>query len=190
MTKVSKPIKRLPLPPHVTLMTEAQEPALALAKAFVDGLGDLPLESWLAIGRAAMVNRGGPAYAGAWSAVEHAIANQNLALAAWHIRDEIETLAYLASHSGVPIWRSDRAAFAAAHGAVEDAALALLVRDYLSADDVDRLCAPFAGYASFDSRFASVPATGASPVVARSSGSTEKLGTRMLNTLPPPSRSA
>jgi hypothetical protein len=171
-------------------MTETQEPALALAKAFVDGLCDLPLESWLAIGRAAMVNRGSDAYAGAWSAVEHAIAQQNLALAAWHIRDEIETLAYLACHSGVPVWRSDRPAFAAAHGAVEDAALALLVRDYVSVADVDRLCAPFASYASFENRVVSPAPADDSPVGPRSSGSTAKVGTRMLKTLPPPSRSA
>ena len=189
MTTFSNNIRRLPLPPYVALMTEAQEPALALAKAFVEGLCDLPLESWLAIGRAVMTRRTAIGYTSAWSAVENAIAKQGLSLAAWHVRDDIETLAYLASHSSAPVSRADRPVFAAAHGAAEDAALALLVREHVSAADVDLLSAPFATHDWFDSRFASL-LSGASAVKPRSSVSTERPGTRMLNTLPPPSRSA
>src|SRR5262249_25975293 len=126
-----------------------QEPALALTKTFIEHNGDLPTESWIAVGRAAMANRSAAAYANAWRAVQQAIAKHELSLAAWHIRDQIETLAYLASHAGAPLARKDRPVFAAAHGAMEDAALALLVSSDLTAGDLDLLCAPFATQASF-----------------------------------------
>jgi hypothetical protein len=187
MTRTSNTTRRLPLPPRVSNMTEAQVPALAVAKAFVERLGDLPLESWLAIGRAVTASRSAASYSGAWPAVEQAIARQDLGLAAWHIRDDIETLVYLVSHAGELVSRADRSVFAAAHGAAEDAALALLVRDHVSADKVDRLCAPFASYGWLDGRPASSPSA---PDSVRSGDSTEIPGTRMLNTLPPPSRSA
>jgi hypothetical protein len=144
MTKLLTRGRRLPLPPRVAQMTAADEPALALSKAFVEGLCDLPLENWLAIGRAVMAIRTSAGYADAWSAVERAIAKRDLALAAWHMRDEIETIAYVVSHVGAPLSRANRPAFAAAHGAAEDAALALLVRGCVSAMDIDLLCTPFA----------------------------------------------
>jgi hypothetical protein len=130
------------------LMTETEEPALALTKAFIEHLCDLPLESWLAVGRAVIASRDEAAYANAWRAVQQAIAKHDLGLAAWHLRDQIETLAYLASHSGMPLSREDRPVFAAAHGAAEDAALALLASSNVSAANLALLCAPFATQAS------------------------------------------
>jgi hypothetical protein len=138
--------RRLPLPPQVALMTEAQEPALAPVKAFVDDLGNLSLDSWLAIGRAVMTNRGAGRYASAWHAVQQAITTRGLDLAAWHVRDEIETLAYLASHSVSPLTRAHRPIFAAAQGAAEDAALALLVSSDVMPADLELVCAPFASH--------------------------------------------
>src|SRR5262249_33673562 len=137
-------VRRLPLPPNVTQMTEAQEPALALANVFIQRLCDLPLHSWLAIGRAVIAARSETAYASAWSSVERAIAKRDLGLAAWHVRDDVETIAYLASHSADQLSRSDRPVFAAAHGAAEDAALALLVQSSIASVDLELLCAPFA----------------------------------------------
>jgi len=143
MIRLPNHARRLPLPPNVTQMTEAQEPALALANVFIERLGDLPLDSWLAIGRAVIAARSATAYASAWSSVERAIAKHDLGLAAWHVRDDVETIAYLASHSGAPLSRLDRPVFAAAHGAAEDAALALLVHSTIPPADLELICAPF-----------------------------------------------
>jgi len=143
MIRLPSSARRLPLPPNVTQMTEAEEPALAVAKAFIERLCDLPLDSWLAIGRAVVAARSKTAYASAWSSVENAIAKRDLGLAAWHVRDDVETVAYLASHSGAPLSRGNRPVFAAAHGAAEDAALALLVQSSISSADLELLCAPF-----------------------------------------------
>ena len=87
--------------------------------------------------------RSATAYASAWSTVERAIAKRDLGLAAWHVRDDLETIAYLASHSGAPLSRADRPVFAAVHGAAEDTALALLVHSSISPADLELICAPF-----------------------------------------------
>lgn len=144
MIRPPNSVRRLPLPPNVTQMTEAHEPALAVVKAFTEQLSDLTLESWLAIGRAVMAARSATRYVSAWSSVEQAIAKHGLALAAWHVRDDIETIAYLACHSGAPMARLNRPVFAAAHGAAEDAALALLVHTAIEPAALELMCAPFA----------------------------------------------
>ena len=190
MTAFSTFPRRLPLPPHIALLSEAQEPALAQAKTFVERLCALRLDSWLAIGRAVTGNRGSAAYTEAWTAVNLAIAQHKLGFAAWRVRDDIETLAYLTSRCGRPLLRGDRPVFAAAHGAAEDAALALLVREHVSPAQVALLCAPFATQAWLDKRFDASPSRESSESVAGSGDSTESPGTRMLNTLPPASRSA
>ncbi len=190
MTTFSSFPRRLPLPPHVALLTELQESALVQTKAFVERLADLPLESWLAVGRAVTGHRASDAYASAWTAVEQAIAQQKLGFAAWHVRDDIETLAHLTIRSGAPLLRRDRPLFAAAHGAAEDAALALLVREHVSPAHVALLCAAFASQAWLDKRLAASSSSEPSGVDALSGDSTESPGTRMANTLPPASRSA
>ena len=144
MTRLRTRDRRLPMPPHIANMTETHEPALALVKEFVEQLCSLPLDGWLAIGHGVMNNRCTAAYSNAWHAVQQAIARNDLGLAAWHVRDEIETLAYVASHSGAPLSRANRPVFAAAHGAAEDAAMSLLVGAEISLADLELLSAPFA----------------------------------------------
>jgi hypothetical protein len=68
----------------------------------------------------------------AWDGLQVAIFDQGMQLAAWYVRDAVETAAFLASHSGRRRSREDRLRFAAAHGAAETAALALLARPYLT----------------------------------------------------------
>jgi len=145
MRTISSVSRRLPLPLPVSQLSAALEPALAAANAFVERVGDLPLTSWLAIGRAVMAAGVDSAEgAASWTNVERAIADHRLELAAWHVRDAVETIAYVASHSTALLSRADRRVFAAAHGAAEEAALAVLVRRHLPDGDFDRLCAPFA----------------------------------------------
>jgi hypothetical protein len=124
-------------------MTEVQEAAFTATKAFVEQLCDLRLDGWLAIGRALIASRGVTTYMSVWSTVEQAIAKCDLGLVAWHVRDDVETVAYLVSHAGAPLARSDRAVFAATHGAAENAALALLVQSSISSADLELLYAPF-----------------------------------------------
>jgi len=71
------------------------------------------------------------------------INGRGLAVAAWYACDAIETSAFYASRA--KRWTpSDRRAFAAAYAAAEDAALALLARQFVPAADCATLVAPFA----------------------------------------------
>jgi hypothetical protein len=128
-------------------MTESQEPALAAANAFVEHLAELPLATWLAIGRAATTTDAGSSERAAlWERVEDAIVHQRLDLAAWSVRDAVETVVHLTNHAAGRLSRADRRLLAAAHGAVEDAALAILVAECLPWADIAQLCAPFADH--------------------------------------------
>jgi hypothetical protein len=145
MLRISSYAGRLPLPSQGALLSELDAAALVAAKAFADRLGDVPLARWLTIGDAIIATgTQSPERAAAWAKAEQAIVEQRLDVAAWHVRDAVETVAYLAGHSVGKLSRSDRRAFAAAHGAAEEAALALLVSRTLSGADLQRLCAPFA----------------------------------------------
>src|SRR5262249_53708815 len=78
--------------------------------------------------------------------VEAAIVSQRLNLAAWSVRDAVETVVYLTNHAAGRLSRADRRVLVAAHSAVEDAALALLVAEHLPRTDIAQLCAPFADH--------------------------------------------
>jgi hypothetical protein len=82
--------------------------------------------------------------------LEATIATHGLGIAAWYARDAVATSALLAT-SGVPRrTASERRAIAAARGAAEVAALALLARDTLPPTDLATLCAPFEHVLSSD----------------------------------------
>jgi hypothetical protein len=136
---------RLPLPRQVTELTPDDQPALAAVNAFADRLAELPVLAWLTVGRTliddpfAYAQRETP-----YAILEATINNQGLAVAAWYVRDAIETSAYYASRSIIKWTSKERRAFAAAHAAAEDAALAILVRPHLGDEDAAALCAPFA----------------------------------------------
>jgi hypothetical protein len=140
---------RLPLPRQVAELTPDDQPALAGVNAFADRLAELPVLAWLTVGRTLIDNpsiyarRETP-----YAILEATINDQDLAVAAWYVRDAIETSAYYASHSIVKWTSKERRAFAAAHAAAEDAALAILAQEHLSAEDFAALCAACASLMS------------------------------------------
>ena len=136
---------RLPLPAEVAGLTPRDVPSLAAVDGFADRMAELPCSSWLAVGRPHIENASRLSLRAAPRAILEATINDaGLALAAWYVRDAIDTSAYYAS---IPVrrWTSaERRCFAAAHAVAEDAALALLTRAFLASEDFDILCAPFA----------------------------------------------
>lgn len=138
---------RLPLPTRAVDLTRRETVALARANAFLDRVAELPLEAWLQIGRAVSAADAVEGRVAAWQAIDRAIVEHELQVAAWHVRDAVDTLAFLTQSSGGRS-RRDRLVLAAAHGATEDAALAILISDHAPREHVERLCAPFAPLAA------------------------------------------
>jgi hypothetical protein len=122
-----------------------EEPPVGQVTAFVDWLAERPLREWLELGREIARDRANASARGdAWDRVQSAIADRGMQLAAWYVRDAVETAAFVASHSTRRWSRDDRLLFAAAHGAAESAALALLTRPYLTPEHFSTLYGPFA----------------------------------------------
>jgi hypothetical protein len=71
------------------------------------------------------------------------IAEQRFHVAAWYVRDAVETAAFLARRQMYRGSREERCLFAAAHGAAEVATVALLAREHVSTESLCALCAPF-----------------------------------------------
>jgi hypothetical protein len=137
---------KLRLPRQVAELTPDDQPALAAVNAFADRLSELPVLAWLTAGKTLIDNRSIYAQRETpYAILEATINDRALAMAGWYVRDAIETSAYYASHSIVKWTSKERRAFAAAHAAAEDAALAILAREHLSAEDFAALCDPFAG---------------------------------------------
>lgn len=136
---------RLSLPRSVAELTVHQESALAGVNAFVDGLAALPFTEWLRIGRLIATDRvAHAARSCAWPILDATIGAAGLRVTAWYVRDAVDTSAFIAS-AWVRRWSSaERWAFSAAHGAAEDAGLAVLTRPDLSEEDFAIFYAPFA----------------------------------------------
>lgn len=116
-------------------------------RSFVARLAQLPASEWVEVGRALAANREGlVARSTARATLDATIANRGLSMAAWSVRDAVETAACLAGHAARRWSPADRRFLAHARDAAEGAALALLARDYLTAKDCDLLYAPFAAY--------------------------------------------
>lgn len=142
-------VGRLRLPAAVVELTPQDEPALAAVNTFADGLAELPVSAWLDAGRSVMSAASRVASRStSYAILEATINDRGLAVAAWYVRDAIETSAFYASRSVNRWTRVDRRAFAAAHAAAEEAALALLARAFLSAQDLAILSAPFESLAT------------------------------------------
>jgi hypothetical protein len=114
------------------------------ANAFADRLAELPIEEWLAIGNTLLRVAGAARRGHALSLVDAAIIEHGLAVHAWYLRDAVETSAHAACDQRLRWTRTERIAFAAAHGAADAAALTLLAGNHLPAGDVRLLCEPFA----------------------------------------------
>jgi hypothetical protein len=145
---------RLRLPRQVAGLTPDDQPALAAVNSFADRLAELPVLAWLTVGRTLIddpsiyAQRETP-----YAILEATINNRGLAVAAWYVRDAIETSAYYASRSIIKWTSKERRAFAAAHAAAEDAALAILAQEHLGGEDFAALCAPFADLVSSTTAF-------------------------------------
>jgi hypothetical protein len=137
-------VGRLRLPRAVVELTPRDEPALAAVNEFADRIADLPLAAWIDAGRSVIADRSSlEPRSTAFAILATTINDRGLAVAAWYARDAIETSAFYASQSATRWNPGDRRAFAAAHAAAEDAALALLARNFQSVADRGVLCAPF-----------------------------------------------
>ena len=124
--------RRRSSPRRPALLSGDEQRPVAEVSTLVDWLADLPLPLWLDIGRSVASDRLRLAVRGAaWEELQRAICAKELQITAWFVRDAVETAAFLAGHS-VRQWSpEDRRFFAAAHGAVEASALALLARPFL-----------------------------------------------------------
>lgn len=135
---------RLPLPQRVTEPAAADGPSLALVNLFVDRLAELPTHEWLEVGRNWIADGARPPQrAAAIEMLDATICAHGLEVAAWYARDAVETSAFLATQR-TPRWAAtERRIFAAAHGAAEKAALAVLAHDLLAPEQLATLLAPF-----------------------------------------------
>jgi len=116
---------------------------LEVVDSFAERLAHLPTPAWLAVGHSLLRDVSSHAPRATASALLVATINgRGLAIAAWYACDAIETSAFYASR--VRGWRpADRRAFATAYAAAEDAALALLAREFLPTSHCAMLCEPF-----------------------------------------------
>ena len=130
---------------HARPETPREHAALTVsASAFLDRLADLPLTTWLATGRALADDREGlNVRQSAWEMLDAAIASHGLGLAAWSMRDAVETIAFLKTRELCEWSPAERRYFACAQGAAEAATLAVLARDHLSDHDFQALVASF-----------------------------------------------
>jgi len=125
---------------------QAVAPASAeCVDAFLDQLVELPLIQWLVIGAALVAARDRvPVRQRAWDELEAALVSRRLGVAIWSVRDAVDTAAHIVTRETHQWSRQQRGAFAAAHGAAEGAALAVLARDDLPPETYRALTAPFA----------------------------------------------
>jgi hypothetical protein len=110
---------------------------------FFDRVCAMPRAAWLTVGDtelARTAERSLPLSV-ALAALGRVIAEQQLDVPAWYVRDEVTTAACLA-HGTCGVSRRDERRFEAARDAVERAALAHLARPWLASRDFEQLIAP------------------------------------------------
>ena len=127
----------------------------ARCEAFLDRLEGMTRTEWLRTGRRALALPPGGAAA---VALDDVVARRGLGVAAWVIRDTIETVAHVAAcahdddggrrHPAPPCTDGERTLLAAARRAAERAALAHLVRPWLACAHFVALVAPFVALAA------------------------------------------
>lgn len=128
------------------LISRSGPPVEAVAfdsvNAFLDFLAELPPDEWLAIGALEAVD------AQTAANLEATILDQRLAVDAWRIRDDIQTLAFLAHRSLSTPSTQAHCMMARARAAAERAALAIVARRWLAPADVADLLSPFSARVS------------------------------------------
>lgn len=143
-TGATPPRGRIPLPLDAMVATPVEQAALEAPVEFIDRLAELSFDIWMEVGKTVAAHRETGDYATARALLAAAISDQRLNVAAWMIRDGVDTAAFYATVGRSRISRAERRTLAAAHGAAEGAALALLVRAWLPRSDLATLYAPFA----------------------------------------------
>jgi len=104
---------------------------------FIDFLAELPPDAWLAIGALT------PVEASRAATLEETIVHQQLQVDAWRVKDDVQTLAFLASRSLSARSTHAHGTMARARTAAERAGLAIVARPWLSSSDVAELLSPF-----------------------------------------------
>jgi len=151
-------------------------------EAWLDSLSELSLADWARVGRACASRGELAALASACRAVERVIDAKNLDVAAWLIRDLVETATYHVRHFASRSSRRARSELAVARMAAEWVALGISVEAWLAPSELTTLVKPFARETQPTLQFST---TGS----GRASSSVAMPGTRSEKTLPPPSRS-
>jgi hypothetical protein len=129
---------------HDTPRTARDDLAMEHVDAFVDALAALPFEQWIGVGRALndpWTER--PTRSTAWAILQAILAQQGQLVPAWYVRDAVDTAVFLGTNAACRS-RTARLLVAAAHGAAEEAALALMAGAALPRADFTVLYAPFA----------------------------------------------
>jgi hypothetical protein len=128
----------------------------ARCEAFLDRLERLSRAEWLETGRRVLARSAGgsePSVQQAADALDAVIAERQLGVTAWLVRDAIETVAHVAScagdpaegrrHPAPPCTKSERTSLKAARVAAERAVLAHLARPWLARAAYLALVNPF-----------------------------------------------
>lgn len=121
---------------------ECKEDAIQRVIPFIERSAEYPVSAWLKFGEAAVADEPDRASRSTARAILDAtIADRRMAVAAWLVRDAVDTAAFLVRHSARDISRLNRRHLVAAQQAIEEAALAMLAQRHLSRADVEVLCA-------------------------------------------------
>ena len=116
---------------------EDEDDRFGSVEAFLEFLARLSADEWLVIGAQ------GPLDAQTVAILDATVADQQLELDAWLVRDAVETLVSLASRS-LPLGsRKQYRAMGCARVAAERAATAILTRSWLPTSDIAALLSPF-----------------------------------------------
>ncbi len=160
-------------------------------EAWLDMLGELTLADWADIGRVcedpgvlAAMTRG-------CKAVESVVADRELDVTAWLVRDHVETVTHAIRVAAARQPRRRRARLAVARMAAEWAALSMAMDAWLAPADRDALRAPFGLRTRRTVQVGrdTSPADSSPSGSGRANSSVAMPGTRRTKTLPPPSRS-
>jgi hypothetical protein len=128
-----------------TTLEVSEDSSAGNVTAFVDRLAELALRDWLELGAdIAAVSAQSAAWDDAWHGLQLAVSDHGLQLAAWYVRDAVQTAAFLASRRARRCSRRDGLVFSAARRAAESAALAIIARPYLDPEDFSLLQKPVA----------------------------------------------
>lgn len=131
-------------PPTLWALSALPELTARGLDRWLESLAELTLDDWMRIGDQCLGRDNDTlAVTRACARVEKAIDEHELAVTAWLIRDVVETATCHVRRAAARGGRRAHARLVVARMAAEWAALALATQRWLSASDLDALCAPF-----------------------------------------------